>query len=235
MARTARRQDAAALVRNRASAWGWIVSEDQASKLLGHLEAVIETSRQLNLTAVKDIDEGIARHVLDSLAFGLHVRERPAPASPVWLDLGTGGGFPGVPAAVVAPEATVHLVESRGRKLDAVRRIAEGLGVRNLRFHHARLEDLVRREPSLAGGCDLVFARGIGPLAEIVAASAPALRPGSGTLLCWKSATLESAERQAGEAKARFLGLVALPDLPYESFKPCLLVRYRRESPGHVS
>jgi hypothetical protein len=74
----------------------------------------------------------------------------------------------------------------------------------------------------------------VGVLADIIEEAVPALRPPSGTLLCWKSASLGDQERRAGDKAASRCGLVPLPDLSYESYKPCLLVRYRREGAVHA-
>jgi 16S rRNA (guanine527-N7)-methyltransferase len=206
---------------------GWTLSAAQLGLLERWLDAVLDENRRLNLTAVRSREEGILRHLVDSLAFGLHLAAEPSPPAPVWVDLGSGGGFPGVPAAIAAPAATVHVVDSRAKKVAAVARLAAGLGIPNVLPHAGRLEDLARKGGELHARADLVFARGVGTLAACAGWARDALA-GSGVLLCWKSDPVAEDERAEGLAAARRLGLAPLPDLPYVSFKPCVLVRYRR-------
>ncbi len=95
-----RRQELA----QRASAFGWSLSEDQVDRMLAYLDGVLRENARVNLTRVTDPSEAIERHLLDSLAIGLTLNpdEREDSAGDL-LDLGTGGGFPGVPAAIALP------------------------------------------------------------------------------------------------------------------------------------
>lgn len=95
---------------------------------------------QINVISRKDIESLYLKHVLHSLAIGKFVGEF-APNTRV-LDVGTGGGFPGIPLAILFPEVKFHLVDSIGKKIKVVREVAEGLGLKNVEADHIRAEQL---------------------------------------------------------------------------------------------
>nr|WP_302328289.1 MULTISPECIES: 16S rRNA (guanine(527)-N(7))-methyltransferase RsmG [unclassified Sphingobacterium] len=95
---------------------------------------------QINVISRKDIESLYLKHVLHSLAIGKFVGEF-APNTRV-LDVGTGGGFPGIPLAILFPEVKFHLVDSIGKKIKVVREVAEGLGLTNVEADHIRAEQL---------------------------------------------------------------------------------------------
>lgn len=95
--------------------------------LLAYLEIILRINETLNLTAVRDRDEAIARHLEESLELVPAIRaiaaERGGRRTPLRLvDVGTGGGFPGVPLAVALPDIEVELIEAREKKLVRSRR-----------------------------------------------------------------------------------------------------------------
>jgi len=92
---------------------------------------------KINVVSRKDIDEIYLRHVLHSLA--ISKIQSFLPASSV-LDVGTGGGFPGIPLAILFPEVQFHLVDSIGKKIKVVNAIADSLDLSNLRAIHTRAE-----------------------------------------------------------------------------------------------
>nr|WP_321222099.1 16S rRNA (guanine(527)-N(7))-methyltransferase RsmG [uncultured Psychroserpens sp.] len=94
---------------------------------------------KINVVSRKDIDELYLRHVLHSL--GIAKVMRFAPNSNI-LDVGTGGGFPGIPLAILHPDCQFHLVDSIAKKLKVVNEVVEGLGLTNVRTTHSRVEDI---------------------------------------------------------------------------------------------
>lgn len=98
-----------------------------------------EWNARINVISRKDLDEFYERHVLHSL--GIAKVMLFAPESQV-LDIGTGGGFPGIPLAILFPEVQFHLVDSIGKKIKVVKEVAEALGLKNVRATHARAEDI---------------------------------------------------------------------------------------------
>lgn len=94
---------------------------------------------KINVISRKDIEHLLERHVLHSLGIA---KVMPfAPGTKV-LDVGTGGGFPGIPLAVLFPEASFHLVDSIGKKIKVVQEVADALGLKNVIATHNRAEDI---------------------------------------------------------------------------------------------
>ena len=94
---------------------------------------------KINVVSRKDIDELYLRHVLHSLGIAKVIMFKP---NSNILDVGTGGGFPGIPLAILHPECQFHLVDSIAKKLKVVNEVAEGLGLTNVKTTHSRVEDI---------------------------------------------------------------------------------------------
>jgi len=97
---------------------------------------------KINVVSRKDIDELTIRHVLHSL--GIAKVQEFKPNSNI-LDIGTGGGFPGIPLAILFPESNFHLVDSIGKKIKVVQEIADELGLKNVKAEHIRAEEVKGR------------------------------------------------------------------------------------------
>ena len=96
-------------------------------------------NQKINVVSRKDIDELYQRHVLHSL--GIAKIQSFLPGTAV-LDVGTGGGFPGIPLAILFPETEFTLVDAIGKKIKVVNEVVEGLGLTNVKAFHSRVEDL---------------------------------------------------------------------------------------------
>ncbi|MAB88736.1 MAG: 16S rRNA (guanine(527)-N(7))-methyltransferase RsmG [Planctomycetes bacterium] len=206
---------------------GWEIDAARAEALLRWRDRLLQQNLRVNLTGVRDPDEAIPRLVLDSLAIGLHLAERPLEKGATACDLGTGGGLPGMPLAIVRPDLSLTLVESRLRKVDAVRRIANQLRIGNVDIRRGRLSELAAEDPGLQAAFSLVTARAVGSLAEMIVESADIIAPG-GSLVVWKGDDLDDTERSEGASAANSAGLTALDDITYDVYRPSRLVRYSR-------
>ena len=102
-------------------------------------ELYLDWNAKINVISRKDTDDFYVRHVLHSL--GIAKVMKFADDSQV-LDIGTGGGFPGIPLAILFPNVQFHLVDSIGKKIKVVDGVAEELGLKNVRTSHARAEDI---------------------------------------------------------------------------------------------
>jgi 16S rRNA (guanine527-N7)-methyltransferase len=196
--------------------------EAAAGTLLRYLDHLLEINQSLNLTGIRDPVVAIERHLVDSLAFGLHVALTAPPR--VVIDVGTGGGFPGVPIAAAWPDAHVHLLDATRKKIDAIRTMLDDTGIANADAHWGRAES-IRGLPR----ADSVVARAVGPLADIVTRASPLVARG-GHLVVWKSHDLPDSERRDAERLLQRLGMESRPDLEYELDRRLRLVRYRRRT-----
>jgi len=96
-------------------------------------------NEKINVVSRKDIDNLDLRHVLHSLAIAKFINFIPGGEI---LDLGTGGGFPGIPLAILFPDTNFTLVDSRGKKISVVNAVVEALGLKNVKAIHGRAEEL---------------------------------------------------------------------------------------------
>lgn len=94
---------------------------------------------QINVISRKDIDELYERHILHSLGIAKFCTFKPDEKV---LDVGTGGGFPGIPLAILFPETQFHLVDSIGKKIKVVNEVAAALGLKNVKGSHSRAEQI---------------------------------------------------------------------------------------------
>ena len=113
---------------------------------------------QINVISRKDIESLYLRHVLHSLSIAKLIQFK---AGAKILDIGTGGGFPGVPLAILFPEVKFHLVDSINKKLKVVNGVAESLGLENVYTTHARAE-------SIQGQYDFIISRAVTTMPDFV-------------------------------------------------------------------
>jgi 16S rRNA (guanine527-N7)-methyltransferase len=116
------------------------LSEQQQKQFIALESLYKEWNEKINVISRKDIDELYTRHVLHSLGIAKVISFK---AGTRILDVGTGGGFPGIPLAIMFPESNFHLVDSIGKKISVVREVAKGLGLTNVRAEQIRAEALV--------------------------------------------------------------------------------------------
>jgi len=115
------------------------LTEDQINKFKA-LEALYKDwNLKINVVSRKDIDELYLRHVLHALGIAKVLEFR---AGSKILDVGTGGGFPGIPLAILFPDVSFHLVDSIGKKIKVVNEVVEGLGLTNVTTTHGRVESV---------------------------------------------------------------------------------------------
>lgn len=115
------------------------ISDTQLQQFEQLFPLYVEWNEKINVISRKDIDNLMLHHVLHSLAIAKFIQFRPGTEI---LDVGTGGGFPGIPLAILFPECSFLLVDSIGKKIKVVEGVAEGLGLTNVRAEHIRAEDV---------------------------------------------------------------------------------------------
>lgn len=113
------------------------LSDDQKEKMDQLFPLYRSWNQKINVISRKDIELLYERHVLHSLAIAKFIEFKPETEI---LDLGTGGGFPGIPLAILFPECSFHLVDSIAKKITVVDEVASALGLNNLSATHERVE-----------------------------------------------------------------------------------------------
>jgi 16S rRNA (guanine527-N7)-methyltransferase len=145
-------------------------TEKQAAQFRALNELYTDWNSKINVISRKDIDSLYEKHVLHSLAIAA-VFEFPAGVQVI--DIGTGGGFPGVPLAIFFPEVQFHLVDSIGKKLKVIEAVKEAVGLPNLTTQHTRAEDIKDRK------FDFAVSRAVAPLKDLWEWSKPLLKKSS--------------------------------------------------------
>ena len=115
------------------------LSEKQIEQFSKLQELYEDWNLKINVVSRKDIDELYLRHVLHSLGIAKVMQFKPGAKV---MDVGTGGGFPGIPLAILFPETNFHLVDSIGKKIKVVNEVVEGLGLENVKTTHGRVEEV---------------------------------------------------------------------------------------------
>jgi 16S rRNA (guanine527-N7)-methyltransferase len=153
---------------------GLALSAGQVDQLLAYQDLIAKWNKVYNLTAVRDPQEMLTHHLLDSLA-AVPPLLRQIGGQPIrLLDVGSGGGLPGVVIAITCPQIEVHCVDTVLKKSTFIQQVSATLKLPNLRGIHARVESLKAEE---GGGYDVVCSRAFASLADFTAWSRAALRP----------------------------------------------------------
>ena len=134
------------------------LTEEQRRQFAALYDLYIDWNAKINVISRKDIENLYEHHVLHSLGIAKVIRFRPGTSI---MDLGTGGGFPGIPLAILFPDVKFHLVDSIGKKVRVATEVANAIGLKNVTFRHARAEE----EKQLF---DFVVSRAVMPLADLV-------------------------------------------------------------------
>jgi 16S rRNA (guanine527-N7)-methyltransferase len=181
---------------------GFSTTEVEAAlpKLMAYRDKVLEWNNKVNLTAITNPDEFVQKHYVDSL---ICADAEEVKAAKLVLDVGTGGGFPGIPLAVMFPEKRFVLLDSLQKRLKIVKQIADELGIDNVEVLHGRAEDLARTA-AYREKFDLCVSRAVANLSTLSELCLPFVRVG-GTFLSYKGPSADD-EIKAAEKAIRLLG-----------------------------
>lgn len=157
-----------------------------------------EWNEQINVISRKDIEALYQKHVLHSLSIAALFNFNKGARI---VDIGTGGGFPGIPLAIFFPETEFLLVDSIGKKIKVVNEVVAAIGLKNVRTHHGRVEEIKGRT------FDFAVSRAVAPLGELWKWVSDKIKLGMGSeefrngLVCLKGGDLEKEINESGLEK----------------------------------
>lgn len=174
----------------------------QLAQLAAYLDHLLEVNQRINLTGIRDRDEAWRRHVIDSLTLlpGLEA----LPTGTRIIDVGSGGGLPGIPIAIARPDLAVTLSEATGKKAKFLEECTARLGLANVTVLNARAEHL-GQDPLHRQGYDVAACRALGPMRELLEYTLPLVKVG-GFLLAMKGPSVEAELEAAGDAMDKLGG-----------------------------
>jgi len=197
---------------------GLTLTPEQVRQFKLYYEDLVDWNKRVNLTAITSYEEVQLKHFLDSLTIvpvlGSGVW---AKRNPLFIDVGTGGGIPGIPLKIVLPEARVVLLDSVAKKTAFVQHMVNRLGLEQVQVLTARAEDIAH-QPGYREMFDLVVCRAVSKLATIAELTLPLCKKG-GIVVAPKKGEVERELSQATKAidilggKLREIRKVDLKDL----------------------
>jgi 16S rRNA (guanine527-N7)-methyltransferase len=169
-------------------------NETQLAQLSALEDLYTEWNSRINVISRKDINSLYLKHVLHSLAIAAVIDFKPGTQV---IDIGTGGGFPGIPLAIYFPEVQFHLVDSIAKKLKVVDAVKNAIGLKNVTTRHMRAEEIKGSQ------FDFAVSRAVAPLKEIWHWSYALIKKGNkqelpNGLLCLKGGDLSAEIAESG-------------------------------------
>jgi len=181
-------------IKTRLGKVGMEIPPDKIEKLALFSNHLLSTNRKINLLARGEEENFLERHLIDSLvALPLLEKEKPP-----LMDIGSGGGLPGIPLAICCPKRPFFLVETREKKAGFLQEAVRELGLEEVHVIQERVEDLGKNQ-EFREKMGVVTARGLAPLPSLIELSLPFLRVG-GILLAWKGRGLEEEIKNSEKA-----------------------------------
>ena len=176
------------------AAQGIELEAGDADRLRAYLQALVEANERFNLTAVTEPSQMWVRHVQDSLTLVPFIASAEAKTV---IDVGSGGGLPGLPLAIVMPDVRFTLLEATGKKAAFLGETAAALGCGNVAILHERAEVAGQDHHAHRARYDVAVSRAVGRLNVLAELTVPFVREG-GTVLCIKG---DKAAEEVAEAK----------------------------------
>lgn len=174
---------------------GIVLDEEQREQLKRYHQEMLYWNKLVNLISRKDEENFLEKHLFHSLSVLKYV---DIPEKSKCMDIGTGGGLPGLPIAVAAKHIEMTLVDSIKKKVNITRIFAQHTTLRNLKVINARVEDLAEF-PDYKNKMDFIFARGVAPIKDLVTWTKPMLKK-TGKYVLLKGGDLTEEITEAVEA-----------------------------------
>lgn len=199
--------------------------EGKAELLQNYMEKLLVWNESINLTAIKEEEEFVVKHYADSLAIvGLEEYRRAEKI----VDVGTGGGFPGIPLAIFSPEKEFVLLDSLGKRLKVIDEIAGELGINNIKTIHGRSED-IGQNPLYRESFDLCVSRAVAELSTLSEYCLPLVKTG-GYFVSYKGLEIEE-ELKNAEKAISILGGEISGKIPTKTEHNLVILKKKRKTP----
>lgn len=204
------------------------MSTAQAEQLAAYMHQVLMMNEQINLTSIREPAEFINKHILDSLAM---VQELDRQIETI-LDLGTGGGFPGIPLAIMHPEKQIVLMDATAKKLKVVKQMADTLGLTNVTILQGRAEEL-GKQSRYREQFDVVVSRAVAHFAILAELAIPLVKKG-GFFFAMKGRNYQS-EMLNADKQCKQLGSKIVAYHPYTiDDNQNVIIKIKKEAPTPI-
>ena len=169
-------------------------NDDQIKKFNDYYELLIEWNNKINLTAITEYDEVVSKHFIDSILICSFIDL----SGKKIIDIGTGGGFPGIPIKIINPDTDIVLVDSLNKRVNFLNEVISELKLEKIEAIHGRAEDL-GHDKNLRGKFDYSVSRAVANLSTLSELCIPFLKEG-GTFISYKSENTDEEIKDAESA-----------------------------------
>ncbi len=180
----------------RAASIGISLDNNMIDQISIYASELIDSNKKVNLTAITDAEEIAEKHMFDSF-----IPAKFIPANASVIDIGTGGGFPGIPLKIFMPSLSVNLVDSSRKKINFLKYVIRILNLKNISAHQYRVEELPNH-PEFAGQFDVVISRAFTSLKKFLILAAPLIKQ-DGIIIAMKG---KEVQKEIDELKVGKIG-----------------------------